>query len=151
MATRGGRVALFTTSLEWRRDLQQKTGDTTASKFLAYPMWFSTRDMARIGYLMLRDGAWNGRQIVPVEWVKKSTSAITPVGQMHPSSTRRGRFGFGMDVAYHNRSRLPAQTETELGARYLSKDELLRLRGADSLPLPRVLSQPLAHALALAR
>lgn len=80
---------------DWRRDLQQKSGDTTASKFKAYHMWFSTRDMARIGYLMLRGGAWNGRQIVPADWVRKSTSAITPVAQMHPAATRRGRFGYG--------------------------------------------------------
>ncbi|HEY3287712.1 MAG TPA: amidohydrolase family protein [Gemmatimonadaceae bacterium] len=80
---------------DWRRDLQQKSGDTTASKYQAYHMYFSTRDMARIGYLMLRNGAWNGKQIVPADWVQKSTSAITPVNQMHPSATRRGRFGYG--------------------------------------------------------
>ncbi|MDQ8153389.1 MAG: serine hydrolase, partial [Gemmatimonadota bacterium] len=80
---------------DWRRDLQLKSGDTTASKYRAYHMYFSTRDMARIGYLMLRDGAWNGKQIVPLDWVRKSTSAITPVGQMHPASARRGRFGYG--------------------------------------------------------
>ncbi len=80
---------------DWRRDLQAKSGDTTASKYKAYHMYFSTRDMARIGYLMLRHGAWDGKQIVPADWVAKSTSAITPVGQMHPSATRRGRFGYG--------------------------------------------------------
>ena len=80
---------------EWRRDLQRKSGNTTASKYLAYHMYFSTRDMARIGYLMLRNGVWNGKQIVPADWVKKSTSAITPVSQMHPSSVRRGRLGYG--------------------------------------------------------
>ena len=80
---------------EWRRDLQQKSGDTTASKYKAYHMYFSTRDMARIGYLMLRGGAWNGRQVVPADWVRKSSSAITPVSEMHPASARRGRFGYG--------------------------------------------------------
>lgn len=80
---------------EWRRDLQLKSGDTTASRYKAYHMYFSTRDMARIGYLMLRGGAWNGKQIVPADWVRKSTSAITPVSQMHPASVRRGRFGYG--------------------------------------------------------
>ncbi len=80
---------------DWRRDLQKKEGDTTVSQYPAYPMWFTTRDMARIGYLMLRQGAWNGRQIVPADWVKKSTSAITPVSQMNPSARRRGRLGYG--------------------------------------------------------
>jgi CubicO group peptidase (beta-lactamase class C family) len=31
------------------------------------------RDMARLGYLMLHNGNWNGEQIVPAEWVARST------------------------------------------------------------------------------
>lgn len=31
------------------------------------------RDMAKFGYLYLRNGAWEGRKIVPAEWVKAST------------------------------------------------------------------------------
>ena len=30
------------------------------------------RDMAKVGYLMLNDGRWNGEQIIPAEWVEKS-------------------------------------------------------------------------------
>lgn len=80
---------------DWRRDLQQKSGDTTRSMHRAYHMWFSTRDMARLGYLMLRGGRWEDRQIVPAEWVRASTRAVTPVAQMNPSFMRRGRFGYG--------------------------------------------------------
>ena len=29
--------------------------------------------MAKIGYLYLRNGFWNGRQIIPKKWVKEST------------------------------------------------------------------------------
>ena len=47
---------------DWDRSLQKKQGDTTISKYLAYPMWFSTRDMARIGLLMLNRGKWNNEQ-----------------------------------------------------------------------------------------
>lgn len=32
------------------------------------------RDMAKIGYLMLRDGRWENQQIVSVDWVRESTS-----------------------------------------------------------------------------
>jgi CubicO group peptidase (beta-lactamase class C family) len=32
------------------------------------------RDMAKFGYLYLKDGVWEGRQIVPAEWVKASTT-----------------------------------------------------------------------------
>jgi len=32
------------------------------------------RDMAKLGYLYLRGGVWDGQQIVPAEWVKTSTT-----------------------------------------------------------------------------
>lgn len=54
---------------DWNRSLQVKEGDTTKSKYLAYPMWFSTRDMAKIGQLMLQKGNWNGKQIISGNWV----------------------------------------------------------------------------------
>jgi CubicO group peptidase (beta-lactamase class C family) len=80
---------------DWDRSIQQKSGDTTRSVHLAYHMNFSTRDMARIGYLMLREGNWAGRQIVPREWVRESTRAFTPVSEMNPASHRKGPFGYG--------------------------------------------------------
>ena len=30
--------------------------------------------MARLGLLMLRQGKWRDRQIIPAEWVRRSTS-----------------------------------------------------------------------------
>ena len=80
---------------DFRRDLQHKEGDSTRSIHPAYPIFLTTRDMARIGLLMLHQGNWNGRQIVPRDWVAKSTSAITPVSQLNPSIVRRGRVGYG--------------------------------------------------------
>jgi CubicO group peptidase (beta-lactamase class C family) len=40
----------------------------------AYMFKISARDMARFGLLMLRQGNWNGEQIVPADWVKETTS-----------------------------------------------------------------------------
>ena len=37
-------------------------------------LWISARDEARFGYLMLRDGRWNNKQIVSGEWIKKATT-----------------------------------------------------------------------------
>jgi CubicO group peptidase (beta-lactamase class C family) len=38
-------------------------------------MWIDSWDMARFGYLWLRGGNWNGRQVVPASYVKE---ALTP-------------------------------------------------------------------------
>src|SRR5690606_8058305 len=65
------RVALLLNMQDWDRSLQKKSGDTTISKYLAYPMWFSTRDMARIGLLMLNQGNWDGKQVISKDWVRE--------------------------------------------------------------------------------
>jgi len=80
---------------DWSRELQRRSGDTTRSVHRAYHILLSTRDMARLGYLMLREGNWNGRQLVPREWVRESTRAITPVTEMNPEPRRAGPFGYG--------------------------------------------------------
>lgn len=80
---------------DFNRAIHRKTGDSTRSKYLAYHMNFSTRDMARIGYLMLRRGEWNGKRVVPAEWVDEISRAYTHVADMHPSNHRKGPFGYG--------------------------------------------------------
>jgi hypothetical protein len=44
---------------------------------------------------MLREGNWNGRQLVPRDWVAVTTRAFTPVSEMHPNYHRVGPFGYG--------------------------------------------------------
>jgi glyoxylate/hydroxypyruvate/2-ketogluconate reductase len=48
------------------------------------------------------------------------------MGRIGQAIARRGALGFGMQVRYHNRSRLAADVEAELGAQYVSKEQLLR-------------------------
>lgn len=38
-------------------------------------VWITARDMAKIGQLYLNGGVWDGRQIVPADWVAASTRA----------------------------------------------------------------------------
>jgi len=45
------------------------------SKVEAGGLYLSGEDLAKIGYLYLHDGAWDGKQIVSKEWVKES---VTP-------------------------------------------------------------------------
>ena len=37
-------------------------------------------DMTKLGQLYLDDGAWQGRQLIPADWVHASTNALVPAG-----------------------------------------------------------------------
>lgn len=80
---------------DWDRSVQKKAGDLTVSQYAAYPIWVSTRDMARIGLLMLNEGSWNGEQLISKDWVQRITSVITPLEEMNPVERRDGYFGYG--------------------------------------------------------
>lgn len=80
---------------DWDRSAQRKAGNLTISKYAAYPIWVSTRDMARMGHLMLNEGNWNGRQILSKDWARRITSVVTPLGEMNPIDRRDGYFGYG--------------------------------------------------------
>lgn len=80
---------------DWDRSAQAKAGDLTVSQYPAYPIWFSTRDMARIGLVMLHEGDWNGRPILSPEWARRITSVVTPLGEMNPVARRDGYLGYG--------------------------------------------------------
>ena len=80
---------------DWKKDAQRKTGDTTRSKYLAYHMWFSTRDMARLGYLMLRRGKWKDKQVLPANWVSTITSPVTTYKEAEQNKTAYFHFGYG--------------------------------------------------------
>ena len=51
------------------------------SKHPAYNFRMTARDMARFGLLYLRKGNWNGRQIIPEDWIEKSTAAYSNVNE----------------------------------------------------------------------
>lgn len=74
---------------------QHKSGNLTRSLYPAYHIWLSTRDMARVGYLMLQKGNWDGRQVVPRSWVRKISRAKTPLEEMNPAPYKKGIHGYG--------------------------------------------------------
>ena len=80
---------------DFDRASHRRTGDATKSIHLAYHMNLSTRDMARVGYVMLRNGEWGGRPLVPREWARRIASPVTRVTEMNPPSNRKGPFGYG--------------------------------------------------------
>ena len=58
--------------------------------------------------------------------VHGSTLGIIGMGRIGQAIARRAALGFGMQVIYHNRSRLDAATEEAYKARYVGKQELLQ-------------------------
>ena len=96
---------------DFNRAAQQKAGDLTLSVHPAYHMYLSTRDMARIGYLMLRRGNWNGRQVVPEAWVTESTRLHTPRTEMNPERLRSGVLGYGYMWWVFDHPRKPEDAE----------------------------------------
>jgi glyoxylate/hydroxypyruvate/2-ketogluconate reductase len=80
--------------------------------------------------------------------VHGSTLGILGMGRIGQGIARRGAHGFGMDVIYHNRSRLTPELEAACKARYVTKDELLA--NADHLVLVLPYSAESHHAIAAA-
>ncbi len=87
---------------------------------------------------------WRYDMFVGAE-VHGSTLGILGMGRIGQGIARRGAHGFGMQVIYHNRSRLDAATEAACRARYVSKEELLR--SADHLVLVLPYSPASHHAI----
>lgn len=54
------------TSAKWGRVDAQGVTDGESG------LWLSPHDMARIGYLYLRNGMWDGKQIIPASWVDRA-------------------------------------------------------------------------------
>jgi CubicO group peptidase (beta-lactamase class C family) len=79
---------------------KQKKNPARDSLFPEYAMYLSTRDMARLGLLMLDSGVWNGKSIVPDDWVRYMTTLITPFRDINPSDFRNygepERWGYGL-------------------------------------------------------
>jgi CubicO group peptidase (beta-lactamase class C family) len=84
---------------DWNENLhvtQAIRNDTGASLWPARHLVLSTRDMARVGLLMLRRGRWGDAQVIPQSWVKLTTSIRTPATEVAKSS----RFVDGLAYGY---------------------------------------------------
>jgi CubicO group peptidase (beta-lactamase class C family) len=40
------------------------------------------RDLAGVGELMLRGGVWEGREVVPADWIKRSTTSVVQINEI---------------------------------------------------------------------
>lgn len=98
----------------------------------------------------LRAGKWNkwAYDMFAGADVHGTTLGILGMGRIGQGIARRGAHGFGMDVIYHNRSRLAPEAEAACKARYVSKQELLR--EADHLVLVLPYTAESHHAIGAA-
>jgi len=122
--------------------------DTTADFGFALMMAAARRIAESEHYL--RRGDWKkwSYDMFTGSDVHGATLGILGMGRIGQGIARRGAHGFGMNVIYHNRSRLAPEVEAECRARYVSKESLLR--DADHLVLVLPYSQSSHHAIGAA-
>jgi CubicO group peptidase (beta-lactamase class C family) len=83
------------------RARQRKVSARPDSVHPEYAMYLSTRDLARLGLLMLRKGVWNGKLVLKTGWTDAITTLVTPPSEIHPlelslPSHLNGRWGYGI-------------------------------------------------------
>jgi len=80
----------------------QTIPDRLISKHPEYAMFLSTRDMARLGLLMLRLGKWKDAELMPKNWAHFLTTLHTPASEIWPLRARQDlsmgscRWGYGL-------------------------------------------------------
>lgn len=79
-------------SAEWETDNQ---GVNTGG----FGLSMTSEDLLRFGYLYLHNGIWDGKQIIPAEWVKESTK--TQVDLMTNGSKKAEEFKDSGSYGYH--------------------------------------------------
>lgn len=63
---------------DWNIENQKSVKGAYESRYPVHHMYLSTRDMAKIGQLMLQNGRWNGKQLISKAWLQKMISMTTP-------------------------------------------------------------------------
>jgi len=120
--------------------------ETTAD--LGFALLMATARRVSESEAYLRSGQWS-------KWsydmfcgadIHGSTLGILGMGRIGRAVAQRGAFGFGMQVIYHNRSRLSPELEAQVKARYVSKQELFAQ--ADHIVLVLPYSAENHHAVA---
>lgn len=67
---------------------------TEKSMHKQYYVYMSTRDLARIGAMVANEGRWDGQQVIPENWIKKSTTSYSNLKENHISYGRYDGFGY---------------------------------------------------------
>ncbi|MDW3647143.1 MAG: DUF2306 domain-containing protein [Bacteroidia bacterium] len=114
---------------DWNIRNQKRTVNEKKSRYSAYHMHLSTRDMAKIGQLMLQEGNWEGKQLIPKAWIKKITQTVTPADTVSaryrrdPSSPLQESYGYMwwlFERMYDNPDFEGAYTASGFGGQYIT-------------------------------
>jgi CubicO group peptidase (beta-lactamase class C family) len=80
---------------DWDIDAQAVRNDTHASSHPAQHFVLSTRDMARLGLLMLRGGNWRGTEVIARSWIRQTTRIVTSAREVQRTSPFVDGLGYG--------------------------------------------------------
>ncbi len=69
----------------------------------AFGLDLTPRDMAKIGYLVLKKGVWKGRQVVPEKWIQESTAVHVPSSKTGKKSDY-GYLWWERDADWHGKT-----------------------------------------------
>ena len=119
--------------------------DTTAD--FAFALMLAAARRVTEAHAFVRSGEWKrwSLELMIGQDIHHRTLGILGMGRIGQAVARRAS-GFSMRVLYHNRGRLPAGTERELNAIWVSKEQLLRESDFLSIHVP--LSDATRHSVA---
>ena len=114
---------------DWNLKNQKRTVNDQKSRYSAYHLHLSTRDMAKIGQLMLQEGMWEGKQLISKDWIRKISRPVTPVDTVSaryhrdPSSPLQQSYGYMwwlFERMYDNPDFEGAYTASGYGGQYIT-------------------------------
>lgn len=80
-------------------------------------LYLSAYDLAKIGFLFLHQGKWEGKQIIPKAWVTVSTSPIVP--HENPIENKTMGYGYQWWVPKHSNGKSEIFAGLGFGGQYL--------------------------------
>jgi len=94
-------------------------------------LYLSAPDLAKIGFLFLHHGKWEGKQIIPEAWVTASTSPIVP--HVNPDDNNSMGYGYQWWVPRHDKGKSKIFAGLGFGGQFLmvvpSQDLILIING----------------------
>jgi glyoxylate/hydroxypyruvate/2-ketogluconate reductase len=111
---------------------------TEATADMGFALLMATARRVSEGEAFLRGGHWTGMRFDMLLGadIYGATLGILGMGRIGRAVAMRGTHGFGMNVIYHNRSRIALELEREVNATYVSKTDLFKQADHVMLVLP---------------